>query len=72
MLPDVDGWELLTHLHQHPATRHIPVLVCTVVHAEELARALGAAAYLAKPVRRAEFIEALRQLRPQAPGSASD
>lgn len=63
MLPDVDGWELLTHLHQHPATRHIPVLVCTVVRAEEMALALGAAAYLAKPVRRAEFIAALDRLR---------
>jgi len=65
MLPDVDGWELLTHLHQHPNTRQIPVLVCTVVRAEELATALGAAAYLVKPVRRSEFIEALRQIRPR-------
>lgn len=72
MLPDVDGWELLTHLHQHPATRHIPVLVCTVVRAEELATALGAAAYLAKPVRRAEFIETLHRLQPRRQAHASD
>jgi len=71
MLPDVDGWELLTHLHQHPATRDIPVLVCTVVRAEELAAALGAAGYLAKPVRRAEFIETLERLRPPPSAPAS-
>jgi len=71
MLPDVDGWELLTHLHQHPATRDIPVLVCTVVRAEELAAALGAAGYLAKPVRRAEFIETLERLRPRPSAPAS-
>jgi CheY-like chemotaxis protein len=72
MLPDIDGWELLTHLHQHPSTRDIPVLVCTVVRAKELAAALGAAAYLAKPVRRAEFIEALQRLQPRQAASASD
>ncbi|MGC9360545.1 MAG: response regulator, partial [Anaerolineae bacterium] len=72
MLPDVDGWELLTHLHQHPATRDIPVLVCTVVRAKELAAALGAAGYLAKPVRRAEFIETLERLRPRPSAPASN
>jgi CheY-like chemotaxis protein len=62
MLPDIDGWELLTHLHEHPATRSIPVIVCSVVRREELALALGAAYYIAKPVRRMQFIQALEQV----------
>ena len=61
MLPDVDGWELLTHLRQHPATRSIPVIVCSVIREKELALALGAALYLPKPVRRRQFIHALDQ-----------
>ncbi|MFN8458963.1 MAG: response regulator [Anaerolineae bacterium] len=65
MLPDTDGWELLTHLHEYPATRAIPVIVCSVVRREELALALGAALYLPKPVRRQEFIQALEQVLPQ-------
>jgi CheY-like chemotaxis protein len=60
MLPDVDGWELLAHLHAHPDTAHIPVVVCTVVREEELALMLGAARYLPKPVGRQEFIEVLQ------------
>lgn len=63
LLPDLDGWELLTYLHEHPATRTIPILVASVVRGEELALALGAAAYLSKPVRRQEFIQALDQVR---------
>ncbi len=59
MLPDVDGWELLLHLRENQATRSIPIIVCSVVREEELARSLGAALYLAKPVRPGEFVEAL-------------
>jgi CheY-like chemotaxis protein len=66
MLPDIDGWRLLMRLHEDPATRHIPVVVCTVIREEQLALALGAACYLAKPVRPAAFIGALDQLCPQA------
>ncbi len=71
MLPDVDGWELLTYLHEHPDTRAIPVVVCSVVKREELASALGAALYLPKPVRRRQFIEALDQVLAQAQARAS-
>jgi CheY-like chemotaxis protein len=59
LLPDADGWELLTYLHEHPATRTIPIVVASVVRGEELALALGAAAYLPKPVRRQPFMQLL-------------
>jgi len=62
MLPDVDGWELLIRLHEDPATRSTPVIICTVVKEEDLALSLGAARYLAKPVRPREFIQTLDQL----------
>ena len=66
MLPDVDGWELLTHLHNDPRTRSIPVVVCSVVRERELALSLGAARYLAKPVRRRDLIRVLDEVLPQA------
>ncbi|HMN29189.1 MAG TPA: response regulator [Caldilineaceae bacterium] len=65
MLPDIDGWELLANCHEHPATRLIPVIVCSVVRRAELAAALNAACYLAKPVRRQQFIQALDQVLAQ-------
>ena len=61
MLADMDGWELLTQLRAHPDTRSIPIIVCSVIRGQELALALGAKLYLAKPVRRRHFIEALDQ-----------
>jgi CheY-like chemotaxis protein len=70
MLPDVDGWELLANLHQHPATRSIPVVVCSVLSEEDLALALGAALYLSKPVHRDEFLRALDEAFTQASTAA--
>ncbi len=62
MLPDVDGWELLGHLREDPCTRGTPVLVCTILPEEHLALALGAAAFLRKPVSRAAFLAVLDAL----------
>jgi CheY-like chemotaxis protein len=59
MLPDADGWKLLAKMHEHPLTRATPIVVCSVIRDEELALALGATRYLAKPVRRKEFLGAL-------------
>ncbi len=70
MLPDADGWEILAQLHNHPATRALPVIVCTVVRAEELALALGAAEFVAKPVSRQQFLEALARAQTLAAGGA--
>ena len=66
MLPDVDGWELLSHLREHAVAQSIPILVCSVVREKELALALGADRYLVKPIQRQQLIEALDQLLSQA------
>lgn len=66
MLPDIDGWEMLTRLRADPATRSIPVIVCSVVRQEELALSLGATGYVLKPVRRLEFLKALDEALAQA------
>lgn len=59
MLPNVDGWELLAQLRQHPLGQRLPVLVCSVIQEETLARALGATAYIRKPVGRSSLLQAL-------------
>jgi CheY-like chemotaxis protein len=61
MMPGADGWQLLTQLHEHPFTRPIPVIICSVIKGKQLALALGATCYLAKPISRQQFIEALEQ-----------
>ncbi len=59
MLPGIDGWELLGRLRANPATRSVPVIICTIVSEEQLALALGAAAFLRKPVRPEALLAAL-------------
>jgi CheY-like chemotaxis protein len=59
MMPGRDGWTLLGQLREHPETRDIPVIVCTILSQTELAMVLGAADFVRKPVNRAEFLEAL-------------
>jgi CheY-like chemotaxis protein len=63
MLPDLNGWHLLHELQQRPATAQIPVVVCSVINQEALAKTLGATAYLAKPVHRQAFIQTLDRVR---------
>ena len=59
MLPQVDGWELLGRLREHPRTYHIPVVVCSILPQEDLALALGAAAFIRKPASQAALLSAL-------------
>jgi CheY-like chemotaxis protein/signal transduction histidine kinase len=64
MLPDIDGWELLGRLREHPVTGRLPIIVCTIMPQEQLALTLGAADYLRKPVSREKLLSTLdRQVR---------
>jgi CheY-like chemotaxis protein len=61
LLPQRDGWEFLQAVKVHPDTRHIPVIVCSVLRERELALALGAADFLAKPVTQHDLLSSLRR-----------
>ena len=61
MMPEVSGWNVLNELRRHPATKHIPVIMCTILPQEELARSLGASGYIRKPVTREAFLDALNR-----------
>jgi chemosensory pili system protein ChpA (sensor histidine kinase/response regulator) len=77
-MPRMNGYELMTHLRQDPATRRIPVLVVTSrAGAKHRERAMkeGAASFLTKPVQEEQLLtvveelmnSATRQRRPAAP-----
>ncbi len=59
MLPRVDGWEILSRLREHPKTRNVPVIICTVLPEEDLALLFGAAGLLRKPVTQADLLATL-------------
>ncbi|MGQ9681567.1 MAG: response regulator [Anaerolineae bacterium] len=77
MMPQNDGWEVLQWFQAGATTRHIPVIVCSVVNDPELALSLGATAFLSKPVDRSSLLKALERCRsriqpPSHPRSAVD
>jgi CheY-like chemotaxis protein len=61
MMPGTDGWKLLEQLSRGSATRHIPVIICTVLPQEELALTLGASGFIRKPVTRRDFMAAIER-----------
>ncbi|MBI2940379.1 MAG: response regulator [Chloroflexi bacterium] len=66
LLPSEDGWEVLEALRGDPATRDIPVVVCSVVPDQLLALSLGVVDFLSKPVTRPALLAALARCRETA------
>ena len=62
MIPEMDGWQILQRLHSTPATRAIPVVVCSVFYDPELAFTLGAVDALKKPIRKEDLVAALKKI----------
>lgn len=68
IMPEADGWTVLSRLQHHPETRHLPVATCTILPHQRLSSALGAVLFLQKPVSRDAFLAALSELTaPLAP-----
>ena len=66
MMPDQDGWDTLQILTNQDETQQIPVIVCTVLSAKELALSLGATLFLEKPVTQQSLLLALRSIEDTA------
>lgn len=62
LMPGTDGWALLAQLKANPAIASVPVIVCSVFNDPGLARSLGAAAFISKPVSQASLLQALADL----------
>jgi signal transduction histidine kinase/DNA-binding response OmpR family regulator len=62
LLPDRSGLDLLSSLKGDPATRHVPVVVVSVVNDAVRSLSLGAAEHLAKPVDSAAVAAAVRRV----------
>jgi CheY-like chemotaxis protein len=67
LLPQLDGWAVLTELKRDEHTREIPVVIVSVVDDPELGRALGALDYFVKPVDAKSLLWRLAQFQFPAP-----
>jgi CheY-like chemotaxis protein len=62
MMPHTDGWEVLQNLKLDQETKHIPVIICSAWGEPELARSLGAVAFLKKPVIQKDLLDEIHLL----------
>ena len=62
VMPDLDGWSVLAALKSDESTSRIPVIVTTVLHSEEKARAQGAVECLTKPLDWQKLAASLNKL----------
>jgi len=61
MMPETDGWSVLSSLKADPELARIPVIMVTIVGEKELGFALGASEYLIKPIDRAQLVVVLKR-----------
>jgi adenylate cyclase len=60
LMPEIDGWTVLSALRGNPALAGIPVIMVTITDQQRKGMTLGAAGYLTKPIDRARLIAVLR------------
>jgi CheY-like chemotaxis protein len=63
MMPGVDGWSVLSSLKADAELRSIPVVMVSFVEERGLAASLGAADYVAKPVKWERFRQVMDRFR---------
>src|SRR5262249_41670545 len=61
IMPDMDGWAVLTALKGDPELADVPVIMLSMVDDQTLGYALGAADYLLKPLDRTRLLGVLRR-----------
>jgi signal transduction histidine kinase/CheY-like chemotaxis protein len=61
MLPELDGWEVMTRLKSDEVTSAIPIVVVSVIDNPELGLALGAIDYFVKPIDAKELVRRLNR-----------
>ncbi|MDQ3515221.1 MAG: response regulator [Gemmatimonadota bacterium] len=62
MLPNMDGWELLSRLKQVPDLQRVPIVMISIVADRSKGFALGAAAVMQKPLSRKELHDSLADM----------
>lgn len=58
-LPNTNGLELLKNIHDHPNTKNVPVIVCSIEPEQQKAFMMGAVEYFVKPINYNYLVEVL-------------
>jgi CheY-like chemotaxis protein len=62
MMPNLDGWTLLTSLKSDPETRQYPVVICSIIEQTDKGFNLGASDYLVKPILEEDLVDSIHRL----------
>lgn len=62
MLPGKDGWEVLKELKNNDSTKHIPVIICTVIEHQDQNKLSGVSDYLIKPLDKTDLLKSLKTI----------
>jgi signal transduction histidine kinase/DNA-binding response OmpR family regulator len=62
LMPHRTGWEIIEELKQIPETKDIPIIISSIIDEKNRGFALGAKAYLVKPVHKDELLFHLTRL----------
>jgi signal transduction histidine kinase/CheY-like chemotaxis protein len=62
MMPDRDGWQVMCDLKNDPATRDIPIVICSILENQEKGFSMGAADYLVKPFLPDDMLNAIHRI----------
>ncbi|TAL18413.1 response regulator [bacterium] len=62
IMPDMDGWEVISRLKASPETAAIPVMVVSVSDDRDTGEALGVSGYALKPVDKAYYVSEISRL----------
>ena len=66
IMPDMDGWSVLTALRNELALPNIPVVIVSILDEHRQGTALGAAGYLTKPIERDKLVDLMHRFRAPA------
>ncbi len=69
MMPNMDGWSVLTVLKSDINCQNIPVIMLSIVDDKNMGYALGANDYLTKPVDKEQVLRLLNQFRTEGKGT---
>jgi CheY-like chemotaxis protein len=62
MMPNIDGWQIISELRNDQSTAHIPIVVCSILPLDAVALSLGVNAFMQKPITQQQFITMLDKL----------
>jgi DNA-binding response OmpR family regulator len=62
LMPEMDGFQVVRELKEHPQWQAIPILILSILSEEARVRELGADAYLTKPYKGADLLAAVRDI----------